>query len=181
MNTYSTSFCCVEWITPDLTMKLQKNAIISRGLSDPKCVAALKLMQKNPNEAKYRFSGDPEINLFLQEFGKVMSDHFFSLSKKEESVAIAAPSPVQEIGPLQTAVLNRHKAIPMAGDTKVEDTQVQAVLDDPELREMLLDPKLQQILQECGDPILFQKHMRDPIISKKIRKLYQAGLVGTAK
>lgn len=57
---------------------------------------------------------------------------------------------------------------------------VQIVQDD-ELRNMLMDPKLQQILQECNDPRKFQAHMRDPVTAYKIKKLYDAGLVGTAK
>ena len=55
------------------------------------------------------------------------------------------------------------------------------VLQDEELREMLMDPELQKILQECGDPAKFQRHMRDPAIAYKIKRLYEAGLVGTAK
>lgn len=40
---------------------------------------------------------------------------------------------------------------------------------------------MQKVLQECGDPAKFAKHMRDPVIAYKIKKLHQAGLVGTAK
>lgn len=46
---------------------------------------------------------------------------------------------------------------------------------------MLLDPELQQILKECYDPVKFQQHMRNPITAKKIKLLYDAGLVGTTK
>lgn len=46
---------------------------------------------------------------------------------------------------------------------------------------MLLDPELQRILVECGDPVKFQGHMRDPTTARKIKKLFDAGLVGTAK
>ena len=44
-----------------------------------------------------------------------------------------------------------------------------------------MDPALQQILLECGDPARFQRHMRDPDTARKIIRLQQAGLVGTAK
>ncbi len=44
-----------------------------------------------------------------------------------------------------------------------------------------MDSQLQQILIDCGDPIKFQMHMRNPDTAKKIKKLYEAGLVGTAK
>lgn len=55
------------------------------------------------------------------------------------------------------------------------------ILQDDELRSMLMDPTLQQILLECGDPAHFQRHMRDPETARKIVRLQQAGLVGTAK
>lgn len=84
------------------------------------------------------------------------------------------------------------------------------IVQDDELRNLLMDPKLQQILQECNDPRKFQAHMRDPVTGTftlssqccvvllqcltqscycivwcltayKIKKLYDAGLVGTAK
>ena len=40
---------------------------------------------------------------------------------------------------------------------------------------------MQQILQECGDPMKFYRHMQDPAIAAKIRKLQEAGLVATVK
>ena len=57
----------------------------------------------------------------------------------------------------------------------------QQVLQNDELRQMLEDPSLQQILCECGDPVKFQQHMRNPDTARKIDKLYKAGLVGTIK
>ena len=56
-----------------------------------------------------------------------------------------------------------------------------SILKNEELRTLLLDTNLQKILQECNDPAKFQYYMRDPIISKKIKLLYDNGLVGTAK
>jgi hypothetical protein len=55
------------------------------------------------------------------------------------------------------------------------------VLQDDELRALLLDTELQQTLRECGDPAVFQRVMRDPVMAYKIKKLYAAGLVGTAR
>jgi len=46
---------------------------------------------------------------------------------------------------------------------------------------MLMDPELQRILMECGDPQKFQQHMRTPATNRKIVRLQQAGLVGTAR
>lgn len=46
---------------------------------------------------------------------------------------------------------------------------------------MLMDPTTQSMLMECGDPEKFQRHMRDPAKARAIRKLFDAGLVGTAR
>ena len=54
------------------------------------------------------------------------------------------------------------------------------VLSNPELRDMLMDVEFQKILQECSDPVKFQRDMRDPVIASKIKKMYESGLVGTA-
>jgi hypothetical protein len=55
------------------------------------------------------------------------------------------------------------------------------VLADEELRAMLMDPELQRVLVECGDPAQFQRHMQNPETRRKIVRLQQAGLVGTAR
>ena len=42
-----------------------------------------------------------------------------------------------------------------------------------------MNSEMQQILQDCNDPIKFQNHLKNPVTAYKIKKLYQAGLVGT--
>ena len=54
----------------------KENKILARGLQDPKCLAAIQLMQKDPQAAMTKFSKDPEVSVFLSEFGKVMGAHF---------------------------------------------------------------------------------------------------------
>ncbi len=105
--------------------------------------------------------------------------------------------PVQEIGPLHAQALERGKqqkqsttspsssssssSSTTTSDSNVSDEQVNQIVNDPELKALLMDPKLQQILQECGDPVKFQVHMRNPETRKKIEKLYKSGLVGTTR
>ena len=104
---------------------MQKNSILSRGLQNPKCMAALQLMQKSPAEAKERFGHDPDVNAFVIEFGRVMGDHFTSLGEKESKstskvagekspkgpmiseVAPGASGSVGAMGPLSKAALQR--------------------------------------------------------------------------
>ncbi|CAE7537883.1 unnamed protein product, partial [Symbiodinium microadriaticum] len=105
------------WATPDLMNTLQGNPILARGLSNPKCMTALTLLQSDPTEAKKRFEKDPDVSLFLQEFGRVMADHFNDLGaktdqqQKETSPSSGAMPVVQEIGPLHAEALNREKTM----------------------------------------------------------------------
>jgi len=68
-----------EWMTPDLSSNFQSNKIVSNGFKDPKCMAAMQLLQKSPKEAQARYQNDPEVSLFLQEFAKLMAGHFEAL------------------------------------------------------------------------------------------------------
>jgi len=174
-----------QWVTPDLTQLMMGNEVLARGLRNPRCTAAIELMQRDPKEAQRRFKGDPEVDLFLREFGKVMSAHFESLSQKQQGEQQQQQAP--EVGPLHAEVLRRAEAEGGGAKKKVvetsteEETRVKEVLNDPELREFLMDPELQRILQECGDPIKFQRHMQNPATAYKIKRLFDSGLVGTAK
>lgn len=195
-----------DWANDDLTNRLQSNAVIRKGMRNPKCMAAMQLFQSNPKEAQARFQGDAEVEAFMREFSGVMSEHFTSLGEKQEKeaaqVKASAPThplvqPVSSsnppisgaggpnLGPLhKQALANSHKTTTLTqteSDKVEEQKKVDKILANEELREMLLDPKLQQILQECGDPAKFQRHMSDPETARKIKLLFENGLVGTAK
>lgn len=102
---------------------LQDNPILASGLRNPKCMAALQLLQSDPTEAKKRFEKDADVSLFLQEFGRVMSGHFNRLGEQQTPQSTALPTqttgnaPVQEIGPLHAEALNREKQMKAAGNT----------------------------------------------------------------
>ncbi len=127
-----------EWMTPDLLQKFQGNEILSRGLRDPRCMQVLQQLQqlngKTPNKQETeminRLKGDPFIDAFLREFGKVMAAHFESLEVQSKASsgqsatststststagaaqgASASPvQPIQELGPLHADVLKRQK------------------------------------------------------------------------
>lgn len=82
-HTYVCSSQNTEWVTPTLLAVFQKNDVIRNGLKNARCTAALQMMQSDPKEAKKRFEGDPEVDLFMREFGKVMSLHFNELSETQ--------------------------------------------------------------------------------------------------
>lgn len=125
---YFVKSCLLEWMTPTLVDQFKSNPILSKGFQDPKCLAAIQLMQKDPKEALKRFQGDPVVGQFLQEFGKVMSGHFEALGQAQnpnpEPVS-SSPAPIQEIGPLHAKALqNKSKINPPSTSTSiVESTQ----------------------------------------------------------
>lgn len=106
-------------MTNDLQSKITKNEILLKGLSNPKCVQAMSMMKENPNEAKKRFSGDPDVDVFMKEFGKLMSEHFYSLAdgqskqnkpnNQQVNENIQQSSAIQELGPLQIAAMNKQR------------------------------------------------------------------------
>ena len=116
-----------EWVTQDLVQVFASNAIISRGLQDPKCKAAMQLMQKDPKAAQKRFEGDPDVDLFMREFGRVMASHFDGLGQQQSQQSQQSQQKQQKsmpliseadstsrsagvgMGPLQTEALERHK------------------------------------------------------------------------
>lgn len=128
-----------EWVTEDLISSFSKNKVLESGFKNPKCVAAIELMQKDPQEAKKRFANDPEVNIFMQEFGRVMSNHFTNIgsgagpssSSTNAAVKNVDNNPVQEIqeiGPLHAQVL-KQKDIMQASipSSDVETKQVNEV------------------------------------------------------
>jgi hypothetical protein len=111
-------------MTPDLVSQFQSNEILTRGFRDPKCMAAMELMQKDPSEAIRKFQGDPQVTAFLQEFGKLMAGHFETLGSSQEhqqqqagqqdgvklNAGATTGSKIEEIGPLQAKALQKQAA-----------------------------------------------------------------------
>ena len=107
-------------------------------------------------------------------FGKVMSAHFEQLGEEQEKAKIS-----EQVGPLAADALKReeerrkkesktqHPGIQPYDKKKAEqkakeDAKVRDIVNDPELAALLMDQNMQRILQECGDPEKFQRHMRNP-------------------
>eukprot|EP01038_Epipyxis_sp_PR26KG_P011516 gene11516-15426_t len=202
-----------EWITPDLMTLFNSNPVLSAGFANPKCMAAMQWMQQNPGEAMKKFKEDPEVSVFLKEFGAVMGKHFDRLAEEkakttqgnssnipeskskiselsEDYKKITITDTMPDVGPLHAQVLERQRTgakstneatVEVLLTKEEEDAKIKKILDDQELRDMLMDPALQAILLECNDPMKYQHHMRDPIISRKIRRLLESGLLATAR
>ena len=51
-------------------------------------------------------------------------------------------------------------------------------MNDPEVQAILSDPAMRIILQQMStDPKAAAEHMKDPVVSEKIQKLFEAGIV----
>ena len=48
-----------EWLTPDLFSKIAQNPTLAKAFKDPKSMAALSEMGKNPKEAMEKYGQDP--------------------------------------------------------------------------------------------------------------------------
>lgn len=111
-----------EWVTGDLMSAMSNNPILSQGLKNPRCLAAMELLQRDPKEAQKRFQGDPEVGIFMQEFCKVMSIHFTALGEQQnqsgKSSNSGAPQAsfnrIEEIGPLQARAVTKQKEASVA-------------------------------------------------------------------
>jgi hypothetical protein len=134
-----------EWATPDLMSLFQSNPILFAGLQDKNCMEAMQLMQKNPEEAQKKFAGNPKVDKFLREFGRVMSSHFDGLAEadKKNSSSNNPPQPPQkELGVLHNEAIQRSKSTPapkiVEADKNSEktDKQVKEIINDPELSAM---------------------------------------------
>lgn len=184
-----------DWLTPELTKTFQSNSILSSGFNNPKCVAALQLMQSNPKDAQKKFQDDIEVNNFLREFGRVMSVHFDSLGQtqgvgqNQSSVVEPTTLPkVLEIGPLHEKALKSQKdvgRVPKNDATRSSDeseaAKVDKIINNPEVAKLLMDVNFQKVLQECGDPAAFRRHLSDPVTAANIRTLQALGLVATER
>ena len=99
------------------------------------------------------------------------------VEKKTDTLPIGAGGVL-----LEQAKARQAKTAPRsAAEQAAEDERVQKVINNPELTALLMDPKMQMVLQECGDPVKFQRIMRDPVMAANIKKLFDAGLVSMGK
>jgi hypothetical protein len=132
-----------------------------------------------------------------QPVGSSSSSSTKPLIAEASSASSSSAAAVTTMGPLQAQAIERSKApaassaavVPGAAargadgltDEERDAARVKDIVADAELSALLLDVSMQRILQECGDPVLFRRHMADPATAKKIKKLFDAGLVATAK
>jgi len=168
-----------EWADNSLLIRLQENTVVAVGLRDPRCLAALEAMQEfssmqnDPQQARARFTGDPFVTRFLQEFSRIMSAHFTDLHSQQqvllesqlssqqqlEQSLISTPPSDTELGPLHVEVLARHNRMLQSNPTTSKETS-NTSRQTKELKEqeqegrraqvLLSDPVVREMLMDTG-------------------------------
>ena len=65
-----------DWVTPDLIQIFAGNPIISRGLQNPRCQAAMQLMQKDPKTAQQKYQPTLSTNTLFHHPISTLCQHF---------------------------------------------------------------------------------------------------------
>ena len=71
-----------SWVTGDLMRRIAGDPSLVEALGNPRFQEALNLMQKNPAEAKTKYSGDTEINDLFKRYMRILGCHFEDLAEK---------------------------------------------------------------------------------------------------
>ena len=73
-----------EWLTPVLLQRLAEHPFLAQGLSNPRIMAAVTELQKDPSLASTKYKSDQEVQVFFTEFSKIMADHFGRLAETKQ-------------------------------------------------------------------------------------------------
>lgn len=148
-----------SWVTPQLMAALQSRPDLLQGISNPRVMEAMALMQSDPEAAQRKYKDDPEVSTFLKGFAELMATHFEVLGKSE----VGRPSPAPETGKTQTL-----------------DSAFLSTLE-PHVEAAFRDPEVQAVISalRAGQPL--EMHVlgqQNPRLFQKVKVLLDAGLLG---
>lgn len=187
--------------SPEFLQQIMNNPRLVKSMSNPKCIAALEALEKNPKEALKRFKGHDEVMEFLNEICGLLGNHFTKLGEMDNSSPKENPKEdvpmVQElreptekdVGPIAYKAIQKEKERKKLGHnasiehnmSKEEKDRVDAIMKNEELTMILMDTDMQQVMQECSQiPGKMQYYMRHEVYGAKLRKLIHAGLLRVA-
>lgn len=63
-------------MTPEFMKKLASNPLLSRGLTNPRFMAAIGEFQSQPEKAKKKYANDKDVRDFMTAFYSLMGEHF---------------------------------------------------------------------------------------------------------
>ena len=96
------------WLTPDLQQAIATNSILGPKLADPKFASLLEEFQQDPQETLRKHADNPQMKSFLQEFCRIMGEHFTRLGEAQDQLSKATVQKDEEadlIRPVKTKSL----------------------------------------------------------------------------
>jgi hypothetical protein len=190
-----------SWMTPELMSRIAAEPRLVAGMQQPRFMAALTEMQKDPAGTLKRHEGDAALLDFLRSFMGVLGDHFEKLGAAEDAAkrAEGGASGGGGIGLTPAAPSQRTSSSAKAGGSAaaeapsaeaiaaavaagragaVDDPEVRAALSNAEVVALLQDEEMKRVLQECQrDPPQLDKYMALPKIRLKLLKMQELGLI----
>jgi hypothetical protein len=153
-----------EWLTADMLDKIDSNPVLSRGLTDPNISKALEKFRTNPEEAMKENQKNPQVMEFLQEFCKLMGDHFTSLADKRDST---------------------HQEEQIRECLTEEEKKMKEALNDPKVQEVLRDANVQKLIELLKDDVTeaqrFLDSNRSSEFQSKVRLLIDYGVLNVQR
>jgi hypothetical protein len=181
-----------SWMTPELMQRIAAEPRLVAGMQQPRFLAALKEMEKDPAGTLKRYAGDRALEEFLRCYMGILGDHFQKLGKAEDAQARASGGGSGDGGGGGggiglTPVASKQKAAKpptpaevaaAAGKVEGADEDVKKALANPKVVELLSDPEVQAMMRECSQaPEALKKYLRMPSMREKIRSMEQLGLI----
>eukprot|EP00347_Sterkiella_histriomuscorum_P016908 403351390 len=142
-----------EWMNPEFFQKLSQNPILLKAFTNPQYMAAMSEFGKNPQETMQKYGGNPEFRTILEEFSKMMGQHFEDLGDKKQK---------EEEEKIQN------------------DPVMQIINNDEQVKTILADPKVKKVLDHLrfnGALDLHEIMRKDPELGMKMQYLIQRGVL----
>jgi hypothetical protein len=122
-----------QWMTPQLMAAIMMKPNIAAGMSDPRVMEALDLMQKDPTAAQQKYKDDKKVMDFLKEFSELMATHFDGMAKSGETISKPAVTQETAVAPVAPAGAKGDQIV----STSEFGPEVQKALDDPNVRKVI--------------------------------------------
>lgn len=128
-----------------------------------------KCIELKPDFAK-GYSRKAHVQFFMKEYEKALETYDKGLSREPDNQELKDGK--QRCQMALARFLNG-----TASEEEMKDRQARA-MQDPEVQNIMTDPVMRQVLKECQEtPASINKHMQDPMIASKLRKLMTSGII----
>jgi hypothetical protein len=196
-----------SWMTPELMSRIAADPRLLAGMQQPRFMAALTEMQKDPAGTLKRHEGDAALLDFLRAFMGVLGDHFQKLGEAEDAAKRAEggggsgggdggigltpassttqrKAPAAKVGASGAVAAEAPSAEAIAAAVAagragvVDDPEVKKALSNTEVVALLTDEELKRVLQECQrDGAMLDKYMALPRVRQKLLRMQELGLI----